>query len=227
MKYDWSKEKIEYAVKQADSYSETLCLLDVPKQGNNLTTLKRYINKFNIDTSHFTFKKQYKNQDFNYVSAAEYLNSTKKIQSQKLKQKLVKEGILEDKCACCGLTEWNGKPIVLQLHHIDGNHNNNCLENLQILCPNCHSQTENFCGNSNKCKIHNKCMLCGEEINRTSRYCVKCAHFLKRKVNRPSLEQLQQDKEELKSLVAIGKKYNVSDNAIRKWFKQYGINLAA
>lgn len=62
----------------------------------------------------------------------------------KLKERLVKEGIKEYKCECCGITEWNNKPISLQLHHINGIHNDNRLSNLQLLCPNCHSQTDNF-----------------------------------------------------------------------------------
>lgn len=62
----------------------------------------------------------------------------------RLKDRLVEEGLIEYKCACCGLTEWNGKPISLQLHHINGINNDNRLSNLQLLCPNCHSQTENF-----------------------------------------------------------------------------------
>ena len=219
MKYDWSKERIENAVKSADSYSEVLVILQIPKQGNNLSTLRKKIALYNIDTSHFTFKKQYKNRSLKYISALDYIKR-KNISSDKIKYKLLKEGILENKCACCGLTEWNGKPIVLQLHHIDGNHNNNDLDNLQLLCPNCHSQTENYCGSANKTEP-NKCKMCGENINKYSTYCVKCSHFLRRKTNRPTKEQLLEDKNALKSFVAIGKKYNVSDNTIRKWFKSY------
>lgn len=62
----------------------------------------------------------------------------------KLKERLIREGIKEYKCECCGISEWNGKPISLQLHHINGIHNDNRLSNLQLLCPNCHSQTDNF-----------------------------------------------------------------------------------
>lgn len=62
----------------------------------------------------------------------------------KLKERLIREGIKEYKCECCGITEWNNKPISLQLHHINGIHNDNRLSNLQLLCPNCHSQTDNF-----------------------------------------------------------------------------------
>lgn len=65
-------------------------------------------------------------------------------QSYKLKNKLINAGLKENKCECCGITNWRGKPINFELHHIDGNSSNNSLSNLQILCPNCHSQTDNF-----------------------------------------------------------------------------------
>lgn len=65
-------------------------------------------------------------------------------QPYKLKQLLFKHDIKENKCECCGISEWQGKPINCELHHKDGNKFNHSLENLIILCPNCHSQTENF-----------------------------------------------------------------------------------
>ena len=57
---------------------------------------------------------------------------------------LLRHGYKENKCEICGITEWLGKPISCELHHIDGNRQNNKLSNLQMLCPNCHSQTDNF-----------------------------------------------------------------------------------
>lgn len=67
----------------------------------------------------------------------------------KIKGKLIREGLKENKCEICGLiNEWNGKPLVLQLHHINGNHTDNRLENLQILCPNCHSIQEGNAGSN-------------------------------------------------------------------------------
>ena len=65
-------------------------------------------------------------------------------QSFKLKHRLYEEGLKENKCEICGISEWNGFPIKCQLDHIDGNKFNNALENLRIICPNCHSQTDNF-----------------------------------------------------------------------------------
>ena len=62
----------------------------------------------------------------------------------RIKKHLIAAGYKNDICECCGVSEWNGKPISLQLYHIDGNPKNNSLENLQILCPNCHTQTDNY-----------------------------------------------------------------------------------
>lgn len=79
-------------------------------------------------------------------SALEYLSSNGYISAHKLKLKLIEDGIKKHKCEICGLTEWNNEKIPLELHHIDGDRYNNVYENLQILCPNCHSQTDNNSG---------------------------------------------------------------------------------
>jgi transcriptional regulator with XRE-family HTH domain len=70
-----------------------------------------------------------------------------------LKQRLVRLGLLEDACAECGITEWRGKPLALCLHHINGVNDDNRLENLAVLCPNCHSQTENFAGRNRRGQV--------------------------------------------------------------------------
>lgn len=67
-------------------------------------------------------------------------------QTFKLKKRILKEKVLENKCNICGITEWNKKEISLQLDHIDGNGHNHRLENLRLICPNCHSQTDTYCG---------------------------------------------------------------------------------
>lgn len=76
-----------------------------------------------------------------------YLGTENYINSKVLKKKLIEDGIKEYKCERCGNTEWNGKPIPLELHHINGDHTDNRLENLIILCSNCHSQEHEYCKN--------------------------------------------------------------------------------
>ena len=75
--------------------------------------------------------------------------SNPNISNARKRRKLIEDGLKEERCECCGLSEWMGKPIPLELHHKDFNHYNNSLENLQILCANCHMQAHNYC-NSKK-----------------------------------------------------------------------------
>jgi hypothetical protein len=67
-----------------------------------------------------------------------------------LKRKLIAAGLKENKCEVCGIDSWNGNPINMQLDHIDGNTYNHCIDNLRMICPNCHSQTETYCGKNKK-----------------------------------------------------------------------------
>lgn len=80
------------------------------------------------------------------LSLLEYLEKSIDIQSNKVRKKLLDEGYKEHKCECCGLTEWLGEPIPLELHHKDGNHFHNELDNFQLLCPNCHAKTSSYRG---------------------------------------------------------------------------------
>ncbi|MFZ0031646.1 MAG: HNH endonuclease signature motif containing protein [Candidatus Cybelea sp.] len=66
------------------------------------------------------------------------------------KAKLIREGVLERRCTECGISEWRNKPLVIQIDHINGIKNDWHLENLRMLCPNCHSQTETFGGRNVK-----------------------------------------------------------------------------
>ena len=81
-----------------------------------------------------------------YKPAKEYFNNESAISAYKLKNKLLKDGLKQHKCESCDREEWMGKPIPIELDHIDGNRYNNDLSNLRILCPNCHAQTDTHCG---------------------------------------------------------------------------------
>ena len=129
-------------------------------------------------------------------------------------------------CAICKIgPEWNGQELVLRSDHINGVNNDNRLENLRWVCPNCDSQLPTFCGRNsqNKHKTKNYCIDCGKELNDYhSKRCKSCVRLKSRKVERPSREELKELIRK-QSFLSIGKKYNVSDNAIRKWCKSYNL----
>ena len=81
-----------------------------------------------------------------YMSLEEYLSNSEDIQSNKVRIKLLKEGYKEHRCERCGLETWLNQPIPLELHHKDGDRNNNSLDNYELLCPNCHAFTDTYRG---------------------------------------------------------------------------------
>jgi Zn finger protein HypA/HybF involved in hydrogenase expression len=128
--------------------------------------------KENIDFSHFFNKGPGKRRKL-----SEILVKDSYFSSKDLRKRLVKEKILEKKCRDCGIEEkYNNKPITLHLEHINGDHFDNRIENLTILCPNCHSQTPTFGGrNKFKKKIKNvKCLDCKKSIGDHLTRCVVC-----------------------------------------------------
>lgn len=141
----------------------------------------------------------------------------------------IKKYSLNRECQICHNTEWNGKPIPLEWHHIDGNPNNNEFNNIQILCPNCHAQTDNYKGKNRKSKLKtiHYCDNCGKELSGRTKtgLCQKCYAELEQKNSKcPEKEILEQDLKELKYLTTIAKKYEVSDRAVRKWLDKYSIS---
>lgn len=100
-------------------------------------TLNSYLEKMGISYAGNQGGKGIKS-DPKYKTAEEYVKGTC-VKSYVLKQKLIRDGLREAKCEICGLSEWLGNPIPLELDHIDGNHYNNDLNNVRIICPNCHA----------------------------------------------------------------------------------------
>lgn len=167
-----------------------------------------------------------------------YLDNQKTIASYRLKNRLIESGIKEAKCECCGLSKWLGREIPLELHHKDGQHYNNNIDNIILLCPNCHALTDFYRGRGKKnhkekssspCievkPIDNKkhCVDCGAIIRKSSTRCKTC------EAKRRASKSARPTREVLKSLIRnysilhVGRMYKVSDNAIRKWCKYYGL----
>ncbi len=113
-------------------------------------TLNNYLKKMGIEYSGNQAGKGMSKNSGQYMALEDYLMNSKDIQSNKVRLKLLREGYKEYKCECCGLTEWMGKPIPLELHHKDGNHHNNTIENYSLLCPNCHAMTDSDRGKNSK-----------------------------------------------------------------------------
>ena len=113
-------------------------------------TLNKYLIQMGIEykgnQSGKGMTKNYKNK----WTLEEYLQNSSDIQTNKVKKKILEEGIKEHKCECCGLTTWLNQPIPLELHHIDGDRTNNKIENYQLLCPNCHAFTDSYRGKNSR-----------------------------------------------------------------------------
>jgi bifunctional UDP-N-acetylglucosamine pyrophosphorylase/glucosamine-1-phosphate N-acetyltransferase len=157
-----------------------------------------------------------------------------------LKRRLYADGLKERRCEVCGQDEaWRGRPMSLILDHINGVSNDNRLENLRIICPNCAATLDTHCGRLNKRKYSpRECHHCSAEFYpraRDQRYCCRrCAITAprgrpqpeRRKVERPPYTHLVREVRAM-GYLATGRRYGVSDNAIRKWIRQYERERAA
>lgn len=145
-----------------------------------------------------------------------------KVCQSSIKRRLYKTSYIERKCAVCENTGiWNDKALSLQLNHINGINNDNRIENLEWLCPNCHSQTETYCGRNVK-KQH-ICKKCNNQFSGYGKICKECyrqSHSKKFYITKEELERLIGDKI---PFTKIGKMFGVSDNAIRKRCRKLNI----
>lgn len=232
-------EKVKKAVDNCESTRDALHYLGLRSAGGNYDAFKKACSKFGLEQPIGLGAKVdqlRKLAEKNTIPLEQILveNSTY-LNRAGIKQKLYKADLLKEECYKCGLGPiWNDKPITLQLEHINGVFNDNRIENLSILCPNCHSQTETFCGKrkayglkkeDNSYSKPNNCLDCENAIPKTSIRCYKCEAKYRIKTNIysqidwPPLEELI---EEVKttSYVATAKRLGVSDNAVRKHIKR-------
>lgn len=147
----WNDEQFIEAVKTSLSYAEVIRKLGLKVAGSNYDTVKRKISELNLDTSHMTGKVWNQGDRYRPVRPKQPIEQilvehSKYVNTNNLRQRLLNEGLKERKCECCGNIEWMGKPISLELHHVNGIKDDLRIENLQILCPNCHAFTDNYRG---------------------------------------------------------------------------------
>lgn len=148
--YQVSDEQFREIVASSNTYSDCLRALGLGTKGGSSTDiLKRRISELNCSTKHFGRKGSGYQAKHALIDILVENSTYANISS--LKRRLVREGVLEYKCAVCGINEWLGQEISLQLDHINGINNDHRVENLRFLCPNCHSQTNTYGGrNINK-----------------------------------------------------------------------------
>ena len=198
----------EELVEKSNSLSEILKKLNLNISSGNYKILKRRLKEDNINYNHIKLGSN-SNRGRTFPLRAQPIeellieNSPCK-NTNNLKKRLLKEGLLKNECYKCGLkNEWQGELIVLQIDHINGDSRDNRLENLRILCPNCHSQTSTYAAKN--------------KVNKVKK--VKIKKLRTTKIVWPEIEKLTQMVEET-NFSQVGKLLGVSDNAVRKHIKK-------
>lgn len=231
----WTRDQMIEALRSSSTVSDALRKLGLAVRPGNYETVSRFVRMNDVDLSHMTGKSCGKGGLRNSLDEVMVKGSTYSRGS--LKKRLMKLEMIKNVCSVCGLSEtWQGKSIVMVLDHINGENCDHRLENLRMLCPNCNSQQTTFCGKAKNRGVRSvrsvrsdprnhkgRCSDCGKTIWEESERCQECYRLLNRRALWPSKVDLENM---LKTMtwVAIGKKYGVSDNAVRKWVKHYGLH---
>lgn len=135
------KDLLQKAVDQSANSAQVLESFGLKPGSGNYVTLRKYYKKFGIVTN---FKKCKRTKQ---VSINTYFTADSQTARASIKRKIIKNKLIPYRCLSCGLSDrWNGQPLSLQLEHINGINNDNRLENLAFICPNCHSQTSTYAG---------------------------------------------------------------------------------
>jgi hypothetical protein len=236
----YSEEEARKAVARSLSYSEVLRRLGMRPAGGNHQVLRRYVDEvWRIPTDHFDSSgSAIRNLHRAAKPLSEILVKESTYSRGKLKQRLFEEGLKERRCEMCGQGEcWNGAQMSLILDHINGVPDDNRIKNLRVVCPNCAATLDTHCGRKNRREpAMRSCERCGGEFMvkyRGHRYCSRACGVRwdrselrgrpvpeARKVDRPPYEELLNEIEAT-SYLAVGRRYGVSDNAVRKWVRFY------
>lgn len=147
MKHQYTKEQLQEVIAQSSSIRQALQHLGISARGGNYQVIRKAVQQWGLDISHFTGQAHNRGKRLKPKRDVEdYLNNVAPIGSDRLRKRLLKDGILQPVCASCNNHMWLDLPIPLELDHINGNCNDNSLQNIRLLCPNCHALTSNYRG---------------------------------------------------------------------------------
>ncbi len=221
----YTKEEFINAWNESDSISDVARKIGCNASGGGFHTIKSAAKALNLSYDHMTGKSSLSGKKLRRYELSDILiENSDYTTTSSLRLRLIKEGIKESKCEICGISEWMGKSAPLQLDHINGIRTDNRLENLRILCFNCHGQTDTY-GSKNRKELYKnkvqpkglekskKCLKCDSLILDCSKFCFK--HKSQPKIDWPSVQELL-DMLAVSNYTQVGKKLGVSDNAIRK-----------
>jgi hypothetical protein len=240
----YSEPEARRAVDASLSYAETLRALGLCATGGNWRTLRIWIERWSIPTDHFDSRAaQRAGLQRDPRPLSEILVEGSSYSRNHLKNRLYREGLKARRCEICGQDElWRGRPMGLILDHINGVRDDHRIDNLRIVCPNCAATLDTHCGRKNRRELADReCLRCGIAFSpryRRQRYCSRACGTRSprpsrgvpkpehRRVERPPFDQLVREIAAT-SYLAVGRKYGVSDDAIRKWVRQYEREAAA
>jgi hypothetical protein len=231
----YTEEEARAAVAASLSHAETLRRLGLRAAGGNHATLKRHLATWGISTAHFDPHGTQRRGGPHARTARpldEVLVEHSTYSRTQLKERLYRAGLKTRRCELCGQGElWRGARMSLILDHVNGVSDDHRLENLRVVCPNCAATFDTHCGRQNQWE--RECVRCGATFRpRTAkqRHCSRECGLRassghgprpdRRKVPRPPYAQLQREVHAL-GWSAVGRRYGVSDNAVRKWVRQY------
>ena len=222
-----SAENLQQIINESSSYVEVIAKLGLNPHTGNHRTLKKRLATEHFDLSEFKKRQKEKRRLFlssiNFARRADsnhiFCENSKYTSRQEIKKKLLQEKGFKYECVICKNTgEYNKLPLSLQLDHINGINDDNRVENLRFLCPNCHSQTSTFSGK----RFKKRKSRCYSVVDGKRKYFSKIDRSNTRKVKWPSKEHLEK-LVWLKPTMQIAKEFNVSDVAVAKWCKLYEI----